>query len=56
MPPIHNSPERIPTTGNRNMSNAAQAPSTEQHSDAVLLLGGCAHCNSYIKKDPPPGK
>ena len=23
---------------------------------AALLLGGCAHCNSYVKKDPPPGK
>lgn len=22
---------------------------------AALLLGGCAHCNKYVKKDPPPG-
>lgn len=23
---------------------------------AALLLSGCAHCNQYVKKDPPPGK
>ncbi len=23
---------------------------------AALLLGGCAHINPYVKKDPPPGK
>jgi hypothetical protein len=22
---------------------------------AALLLSGCAHCNKYVKKDPPPG-
>lgn len=23
---------------------------------AALLLSGCAHCNSHVRKDPPPGK
>jgi lactobin A/cerein 7B family class IIb bacteriocin len=23
---------------------------------AALLLGGCAHINPYVRKDPPPGK